>query len=130
MGTENSKINSYRDLVAWEKARLLVKAVYQATAPFPREETYGLTQQLRRAAVSVPSNIAEGYGRGSRKEYVRFLQIARGSLYEVETQLVLSGDLGYLPDREIGVLVEQVNECARILHGLIKSLSARSADGA
>jgi len=85
VATGNNEINSYRDLVAWRKARLLVKAVYQTTGGFPKVETYGLTQQVRRAAVSVPSNMAEGYGRGSRKEYVRFLQIARGSLYEVET---------------------------------------------
>jgi four helix bundle protein len=97
--TENAPdnpIRSYRDLVAWQQARILVKATYVATKLFPKEETYGLTQQIRRAAVSVPSNIAEGYGRGSRKDYVRFLLTARGSLYELQTQLLLAQDLGYL----------------------------------
>jgi four helix bundle protein len=84
---------------------------------------YGLVQQMRRAAVSVPSNIAEGYGRGGRKEYIHFLHIARGSLYEVETQTLIAGDLTYLTGEQVDSLLEDANECSRILGGLIKSLN-------
>lgn len=115
-------IRSYRDLVAWQEARALVKMVYLATKSFPKEETYGLSLQMRRASVSVPSNIAEGYGRGSRKDYVRFLQVARGSLYELQTQLFLAEDLGYLHPPASQALHEQTDRCSRLLHGLIRSL--------
>ncbi|HUS47540.1 MAG TPA: four helix bundle protein [Phycisphaerae bacterium] len=118
-----SIIRSYKDLVAWQKARELVRAVYDATKRLPREELYGLTQQLRRAAISVPSNIAEGYGRGTRKDYIRFLQTARGSLYEVETQLILAEDLGYLRPELVEPLAARIEECSKVLHGLINALA-------
>ena len=120
------EIRSYRDLVAWQKARHLVKAVYEATRRFPTEELYGLTQQVRRAAVSVPSNIAEGYGRGSRKDYVRFLQTARGSLYEVDTQMLLAKDLGYLGRAEVEAMQGLIEECSKVLHGLISALTRKA----
>jgi four helix bundle protein len=116
-------VKKYQDLVAWQKARLLVKAVYLTSRGFPREEIYALTSQIRRAVVSVPSNIAEGYGRGSLNDYVRFLQTARGSLYEVQTQLVLGGDLEYTPASQVDALVLQSGEVSRILQGLIASLN-------
>jgi four helix bundle protein len=119
----SESIRDYRDLVAWQEARLLVKDVYVVTRVFPREELFGLTQQLRRAAVSVPSNIAEGYGRGSRSDYIRFLRISRGSLYEVQCQLLLAEDLGYVRPADIAGAHERVNRCARLLHGLLRSLT-------
>ena len=103
----------------------LVKRVYGATKLFPKSEQYGLCQQLRRAAVSVPSNIAEGWGRGMRASYLNFLRIARGSLYEIETQVLLSLDLKYLTDRQVDSLREDITTCSKLLHGLIGSLKER-----
>ena len=120
-----NRIGSYRDLVAWQRARVLVKTVYEASGRFPARELYGLTQQVRRAAFSIPSNIAEGYGRGSLRDYIRFLQTARGSLYEVETQLLLAQDLGYLAPAHTASLTAEMNECARTLQGLIASLKRK-----
>lgn len=91
-----SKIESYRDLIVWQKSMSLAQVVYTATRAFPKEDQFGLTNQLRRAVVSVPSNIAEGNGRGTTPDYIRFLQIARGSLFEAQTQIELSLQLGYL----------------------------------
>jgi four helix bundle protein len=120
--TSGNPIRSFQDLIAWQQARALVKATYLATQAFPKEETYGLTQQIRRAAVSVPSNIAEGYGRGSRRDYVHFLVTARGSLYELQTQLILAQDLGYLDPSPHHLLYELTERCSKLMHGLIKSL--------
>jgi four helix bundle protein len=119
------KIRNYNDLLAWQKARDLVKVVYRATERFPAREAYGLTQQLRRAAVSVPSNIAEGYGRGARREYVRFLRTARGSLYEVQTQLLLAQDLGYLSEEAAGEAMKPAIQCCQLLNGLLRGLAGR-----
>jgi four helix bundle protein len=88
-------LNSYRKLIVWQKSMTLAKDIYTLTKSFPKEEIYGLVSQLRRCAVSIPSNIAEGRGRGGDKEFVRFLQIALGSLYELQTQLELSIALGF-----------------------------------
>jgi len=110
---------SYRDLIAWQKAMALVKEIYLATHDFSKEEIYGLKTQLRRTAVSVPSNIAEGQARYSRSEFQHFLNHARGSLAEVETQIILAGDLGYLGAKEAGILLEKSSELGRILNGLI-----------
>ncbi len=113
---------TFRDLIAWQKAKVLAKDVYLVTRTFPKEETYGLTSQMRRAVVSIPSNIAEGKGRGTRKDCCHFVMQARGSLYELETQIELASDLGYLlPDRA-KQLVGQCDEMGRILNGLIRSL--------
>ena len=89
-------MRGYRSLIIWQKARELVREIYSITNDFPKEEAFGLISQIRRAVISIPSNIAEGYGRQYRSEYVRFLNIARGSCYEVETQLILCMDLGFL----------------------------------
>ena len=117
-----SEIRSYRDLIAWQKAMALAKRIYGATRLFPKEEVYGLTQQMRRAAASIASNIAEGYGRGSRRDYVRFLHTARGSLYEVETQVLLAKEMSYLTDKQAASLLEDTGECSKLLYALIKSL--------
>ena len=120
-------IRNFNDLLVWQKARDLVKAVYQGTRGFPPEEIYGLTAQLRRAAVSVPSNIAEGYGRGTRKEYVKFLRTARGSLYEVQTQLLLAQDLGYLSPAKAEEVMQSAARCCQLLNGLLRSLAKQGA---
>lgn len=116
-------IRSYRDLRAWQESRELVKSVYELTAAFPSDERFGLTQQLRRAAVSVPSNIAEGYGRGTTKDYLRFLFTARGSLLEIQTQIILAADLGFVAQDDVRPLFSQCETVSRILHGLIAALS-------
>src|SRR5882762_5664925 len=89
-------LERYRDLSVWQKAMDLTVETYRFSSSFPRSEVYGLTSQLRRAGVSVPSNVAEGYGRGSRKEYVQFLSVGQGSLKELETQMILAHRLGYV----------------------------------
>jgi four helix bundle protein len=113
---------SYRDLIAWQKAMALVTDVYRVTRGFPGEERYGLTNQVRRAAVSVPSNIAEGQARFSAREFHRFLSTARGSLVEVETQVQIAMNLGYVPDIEGVDLFEKTAELGRILNGLLASI--------
>lgn len=113
---------SYRDLIAWQRAREFARQIYRLTGNFPKKETSGLTMQLRRAAVSIPSNIAEGKARYSSKEFVHFLRTARGSLAEAETQVILSGDFGYLRPTEVQQTLVQADEVSRILSGLIASL--------
>jgi four helix bundle protein len=108
------KISSYKELVAYQKAYMLVLDVYQISKAFPAEELYGLTSQIRRCAVSIPSNIAEGYMRGSR-EYAHFLKIALGSAAELETQLSICKDLGYLNDNAVQKTVELCHEVVRLL---------------
>jgi four helix bundle protein len=114
---------SYKDLVAWQRAMEMVTKIYRATASFPKEEHFGLTSQLRRAAVSIPSNIAEGQGRLSHKDFRHFLGQARGSLMEVETQLQIARNLAYLNDSEAEALLEACAEVGRILNGLITSMT-------
>jgi four helix bundle protein len=109
--------DNYRDLIAWQKAKSLALDVYRCTRRFPKDEIYGLSSQMRRAAVSVPSNIAEGKGRYSQKEFVQFLYHARGSLLELETQLSIARDLDYI-DRPLFESLE-TEELGRILNGLI-----------
>ena len=117
---------SYKDLIAWRKAMQLVIEIYQATRQFPRDELYGLTNQLRRAAVSVPSNIAEGQARFSAKEFHHFLSLARGSLVEIETQLIIAQNLGYLSAKQSRSLLSEAAELGRVLNGLIASIKRRS----
>jgi four helix bundle protein len=112
---------TFKDLKCWQKAFDLTISIYRATRAFPKEETYGLTSQLRRTAVSVVSNIAEGKGRFSDKELLQFLAIARGSLFEVETHLLLAGHLAYLDAEQVAGLASQVAETGRLLNGLIKA---------
>ena len=112
------KVHGHRDLLAWQKAMALVTEIYSATSCFPQQEMYGLMSQLRRAAVSVPSNLAEGHGRNSRKEFHQFIGHARGSLAEVETQIEIASNLGYLRRDRASELLVRVNELGRILTGL------------
>ena len=116
-------IRDYRDLHIWQGAMRLVKAVYSATSTFPSSEIYGLTNQIRRAAVSVPSNIAEGHGRENDGDFKRFLATARGSLAELQTQLILCGELGYLEDEAVATLFRNTEELARMIRGMQKSLA-------
>ncbi|MGH9448722.1 MAG: four helix bundle protein [Terriglobia bacterium] len=113
---------SYEDLVVWQKAMKLAMRVDGATRGFPKEEMFGLTGQIRRAAVSVPSNIAEGQGRLSPKDFRNFLGVARGSLQELQTQLRLAEGLGYLKSNETAALLEEAAEVGRALNGLMTSL--------
>jgi len=111
-------MEGHRDLQVWQKSVEFVTDIYRETATFPRSEVYGLTNQVRRAAVSVPSNIAEGSGRSSKKEFAQFLCHARGSLLEVETQLEIARNLGYLSDKSASELLSKANEIGRMLNGL------------
>ena len=116
------KGKSYRELVVWQRAVDLVEVVYRVTQTWPREETYGLTNQARRAAVSIPANIAEGQGRVSPKEFSHHLSIAYGSSCELETHLVIANRVAYLDDQSLDQLVFQSTQVARPLRGLIRSL--------
>ena len=122
----NQSVSTYRDLVAWQRGVAFSLDVYRATTAFPRSEKFGLVSQLRRAAVSIPSNIAEGYGRGKTNDYSRFLRVARGSLYEVETQLTIAEQLGYLGEQTFRELESIAKELGRILAGLIRSIENTS----
>jgi four helix bundle protein len=114
------KVKSYEELVAWQKAMVLAKVVYSLQKQLPKEEMYGLGDQIRRAVISVPSNIAEGFGRDSATEFKRFLAIARGSLYELKTQLQLAECLGYLETgTEVMLLIDEVG---KLINGLARSL--------
>ena len=117
-----SEIQSYRDLIAWQKAFETGVAVYAVSKTIPDHERFGLISQMRRSAVSIASNIAEGYGRQSRTDYVRFLRVARGSLYELETQMLFAVELGYVEQSASETVFGKLGECGRVLAGLIRSL--------
>ena len=115
-------VKSFRDLETWQRAMDLVEEIYEQTKTFPREELYGLTNQLRRAAVSIPSNIAEGQGRDSVKEFLHYLAIAYGSLCETETQILIASRLKYLDAPQTAKLMNRAGEVGRLLNGLSRSL--------
>jgi four helix bundle protein len=117
---------NYRDLIAWQKAMDLVEGVYRATRSWPKEELYGLTNQVRRAAVSVPANVAEGQGRRSSQEFLHHVSIAHGSLREVETHLLISRRLGYSDEATCEAVMLQTAEVGRLLNGLMRRLRAPS----
>lgn len=117
------KMKTHKDLDVWKEAMTLVKGIYRLTADFPKEETYGLVSQIRRAAVSIPSNIAEGAARNSNKEFIQFLYISLGSLAELETQLLLSKELGFLENEEIDGSIVRIR---KMLLGLIKHLRGKN----
>jgi four helix bundle protein len=117
-------VQNYRELVAWQKAMDLVEKVYRLTNDFPREELYGLTNQLRRAVVSIPSNIAQGQGRGGSNEFTRFLHIAHGSLPEVETQVLIAMRLKYGNATVAQDVLNAASEAGWIINGLLKCLIA------
>ena len=118
-------MQSYKDLIVWQKSIILVTELYRATEKFPRDEIFGLTSQIRRAAVSVPANIAEGYARKHNKEYVQFLRIAYGSGAELETHLILAKNLNFLQDTEIQKASSILDEIMRMLNKLISTLVAK-----
>ena len=113
----------YKDLAAWQKAMELVELVYVATRDFPKHEIYGLANQMRRAAVSVPSNIAEGQARFSTRDFRHFLRLSRGSLAEMETQALIAQRLKYIDQTSAGTILASIDEVSRILSGLISSIS-------
>lgn len=115
-------VKNYQQLETWQVAMDLVAEVYRVSKLFPKEELYGLTNQVRRAAVSVPSNIAEGQGRDSTKEFLHHLSIAKGSLCEVETQLLIAQRLGYLEQEDASKVMALAGSVGRLLNGLSKSL--------
>jgi len=117
--------SGFKDLIAWRKAMELVANIYDATDRFPSHEQFGLVSQLRRAAVSVPSNIAEGKAHYSNRDFARFLRHARGSLAEIETQVLIAQQRRYLPEAATTKLTQQLDELGRILSGLINSLKDR-----
>ncbi len=116
------EIKTYRDLIVWQKAMALVTAVYRCSGQFPKSEVYGLIPQLQRCAVSIPSNIAEGYGRRSTGDYRRFLQISMGSVFELQTQLEIARNLDYLDQERFEELYGQSREVERMLSSLIAKL--------
>jgi four helix bundle protein len=115
-------LQSYRELVVWQRAMELALLAYRLTEQFPKREIYGLASQIRRAGVSVPSNIAEGYGRGSRKEYLQFLSIAQGSLKELETQIILAERLTFATTSQSRRLLAECDMIGKMLGALIRSL--------
>ena len=119
---EKKKIESYKDLIVWQKGIELVDELYSVTKGFPKEEMFGLTNQIRRAAVSVPANIAEGWGRNSTKNYIQFIRISIGSLYEIETQLIIANNQKYITNQQKTALSERIDELGKMLNKLLKSL--------
>jgi four helix bundle protein len=119
---EKKKIESYKDLVVWQKGIELVNELYTVTKEFPKEEMFGLTNQIRRAAVSVPANIAEGWGRNSTKNYIQFIRISIGSLYEIETQLIIANNQNYITNQKKSALSARIDELGKMLNKLLKSL--------
>ena len=125
---DSTRIASYRDLQVWQKGMDLVVESYRLTEKLPRAELYGLVSQIRRAAVSVPTNIAEGHGRYHTREFLRHLSIAKGSLMELETELIATGRLGLVPEREVQNALDATAELGRMLAGLTRRLRERSSD--
>lgn len=117
------KVRNYQELIVWQKAMDLVEEIYKASQGFPREELYGLTSQIRRAAVSIPSNIAEGQGRQTTPDFLRHLSIAYGSLREVETQILIAGRLRYLDATTVEAVIRSGGEVGRLLNGLMNALT-------
>jgi four helix bundle protein len=115
-------LKNYKDFKVWQKSYELCLEIYRITAKFPKEEIYSLTSQIRRSVVSIPSNIAEGYGRKTTTDYIRMLYISYGSVCELETQILLAGDLDLIEKGELGILNKAIAEIERMLKALIKSL--------
>ena len=123
-GRGSRRVSSFRDLVAWQKAMVLVTEVYAASAAWPESERFGLTNQVRRASVSIPANIAEGSGRSGTRELRHFLSLAHGSVCEVQTHLELAGRLGFLSPAAASTLDDHAEEVGRIIRGLIRTTDA------
>ena len=117
-----NKINSYRDLLVWRKGLELAQQLYKTTQSFPQEDRYGLISQIRRAAISVPSNIAEGQARYGQREFIQFLYIAKGSLAELDTQCIIAQELGYVEKQQNESVLLKIDELQRMLYCLIEKL--------
>ena len=115
----------FKGVIAWQKAMLIAKVIYSLTKKLPKVELFGLTNQMRRAAVSIPSNIAEGYSRNSSKDYLRFLSIARGSLAELETQLILCQEINYFSEGEIADCLTKIKEAGKILNAMVNTITSK-----
>jgi four helix bundle protein len=126
---ESELSHKYTDLIVWQKARAFASEIYRVSEQFPKAEIFGLTAQIRRASISVPSNIAEGQGRLTKGEFCPFLGLARGSLLEVETQLAIAVDLHFLQEEEFQKLRGYSSEILRLLNGLIDSMRLRKTVG-
>jgi len=119
------KNSTYKDLIVWQKSIALVTDVYSLTNKFPIDERYGLASQLNRAVISIPSNIAEGWGRQLSKNYLQFLRIARGSLMEVETMILISKNLNFIYEKDFLEIQNKIEEVGKMLQGLIKSINQK-----
>ena len=116
------EIQDYKDLIVWQKSRILAKEIYTLIRELPKNEQFALASQMQRAAISVPSNIAEGYGRHYRPDYIHFLNIARGSCYELETQIILCVDLDYCSEEPVASSISRLQDVKRLLNALIGKL--------
>ena len=123
---EIKKVESFKDLIVWQKGIELVNDIYKVTKHFPKEELYCITSQIRRAAISIPSNIAEGWGRGTTKNYIQFLEISRGSLYELNTLIIISNNLTHLSKDDSSEIENKIFEIGRMLNALITKLESKN----
>lgn len=122
---ENQKISSFKDLKIWQKSMILINQIYNLSKDFPANEKFGLTSQINRASVSVASNIAEGWGRESKKSFIQFLKISRGSLFELDTLLIVAVNQNYLKDSDYHQLLIQINEIGKMINSLIFSIEKK-----
>jgi four helix bundle protein len=122
------EIKSYQDLLIWQKGKEITLKVYQLTISFPKEELYALTSQIRRCSISIPSNIAEGWGRGTDKNIINFLNISKGSLYELETQLIIAFDLKYINETQLNEILILTNEVSKMIVSLISKIKLRNGE--
>ncbi|MDO9256272.1 MAG: four helix bundle protein [Bacteroidales bacterium] len=123
---EYKKIESFKDLFVWQKGIELVNDIYKATKKFPKDELYCLTSQIRRAAISIPANIAEGWGRGTTKNYIQFLEISRGSLFELNTLIIISHNQEYIRKETCDEIENKLNEIGKMLNAMITKLESKN----
>jgi four helix bundle protein len=119
---DNMNVKSFEDLIAWQKAFACCKKVFETSRDFPKDELFGLTAHIKKSAVSIPSNIAEGFERKNDREFNTFIQIALGSIAELKTQILIARDLGYLLPEKAGGLLNDLDECRKVIHGLKRVL--------
>ena len=124
-GDERKAARGYKDLLVWQKGIALVKQVYRITRTFPADEKFGLVSQIRRAAVSIPSNVAEGQARHTTREFIQFVSVAEGSLAELDTQMIIATELGYCRPSDTQEVVELMSELRKMLNGLRRKLEGR-----
>jgi four helix bundle protein len=127
MRAESVSFKSYKDLQVWQRGMDLAQRIYELTRAFPQKEVYALSNQMQRAAVSIPANVAEGHARDSTREFLHYISIALGSLAELETHLILAGRLSYLGESDVSITLSSADELGRMLRGLQKKLKARLA---